>query len=191
MGRPSLSRKDSHAIVLFACFHGPSVRRRFRSTRVLVSHVLERSRRSATSVRSGRRIERMWISLGSALSVAQLARSVVVSVPVWWDIFPLWKVCFAARERARAWSSVTACGCVRVQLKECVDLRPSRWWPVEWGVSMVRSVFVAQRVRWAVCVEPVSMMSACGHRACKAGSFGVGFFFVCLEIQRRPFATGW
>ena len=143
VGRPSLSRKDSHVIVLFACFHGPAARRRFRSTRVLVSHVLERSRRSVMSARSGRRIERRWISLGSAWSVAQLAKSVVVSVPVWWDIFPLWKVYFPARERAMAWSSVTECGCVRVQLKECVDLRSSRWWPVEWGVSIVRSVFVS------------------------------------------------
>ena len=52
MGRPSLSKNGSHAIVLLACFQGPVVRRRCRSSRVLVSQELESVRRSVVSVRS-------------------------------------------------------------------------------------------------------------------------------------------
>ena len=45
---------------------------------------------------SGRRIERVWISLGSVVSVDQVVRSVVVSVPVQWSIFPLWNALLAS-----------------------------------------------------------------------------------------------
>jgi hypothetical protein len=94
-----------------------------RSTRVLVSQVLESFKSSAVSVRSGRSTESVWISLGVVSSAVQLIRSVVVRVPVLWESFPLWKDLESVR--ARAWRSGTAVGCVRVQLKEWVERRPS------------------------------------------------------------------
>ncbi len=65
----------------------------------------------------------MWISLGVVSSVVQLIRSVVVRVTVLWESFPLRKDLESVR--SRVWRSDADVGCVRVQLKEWVERRPS------------------------------------------------------------------
>ena len=165
VGRPSLSRKVSQAIVLLVCFHGPAVMRRFRSTREVVSQVLESFRSSAVSVRSGSRIDSTRISRGSVISVVQLIRSFVAEVTMLCNSCPLWKA--SDRVWARALSSSTAVECVRVQLNECVDRRPSC------GLvglceeaalarsSAAASIFFAHKVRWAVCDALVVLVDSC------------------------------
>ena len=169
VGRPSLSKKVSHAIVLLVCFHGPAVMSRLRSTREVVSQVLESFSSSAVSVRLGSRIDSTRISRGSDISVVQFIRSFVAEVPVLCNSCPLWKA--SDRVRAKALSSSTAVGCVRVQLNECVDRRPScglvglceEAMPAR--SSAATSMFFAHSVRWAVCVALVVLMVACGHLA--------------------------
>ncbi len=169
VGRPSLSRKVSHAIVLLVFFHGPAVMRRLRSTKELSSPVFESSSSSAVSVRSGSRIDSTRISRGSVLSDVQLIRSFVTKVPVLCNSCPLWKV--SDKVRARALSSGTAVECDRVQLNECEDRRPSCGLVgLCEGTVLARSsadvsVFFAQSVRWAVCGVLVVWMVACGQRA--------------------------
>ena len=196
VGRPSLSRKVSHAIVLLVCFHGPAVMRRLRSTREVVSQVFERFNSSAVSVRSGSRIDSTRIFRGSVTSAVQLIRSFVTKVPVLCDSCPLWKA--SDRVRARALSSGTAAGCVLVQLNECVDRRPS------WGFvglcrkamlvrsSAAASVFFAQSVRWAVCVSLVVGIVACGQRAFRVSRLWPELRCSAswLETQSRPLAAG-
>ncbi len=140
----------------------------------VVSHVFESSSSSAVSVRSGSRIDSTWISRDSVVSVVQFIRSFVVEVPVLCTSFPLWKT--SVRVRARAWSSSTAVGCVRVQMNECVDRRPSCGLvglcagAMSARSSAATSMFFAQSVRWAVCVAfaLVVLMVACGHLVCRA-----------------------
>ena len=88
-----------------------------------MSQELESFSSSAVSVRSGSRIESTRISRGSFVAVVQFIRSFVVEVPVLCNSCPLWNV--SDKVRAKAFSSSTAVGCVRVQLNECVDRRPS------------------------------------------------------------------
>jgi hypothetical protein len=199
VGRPSLSRKVSHAIVLLVCFHGPAVMRRLRSVREVTSQVFESFSSSTVSVRSGSKIDSTWISLGSVVSVVQLIRSFVTEVPVLCDSCPLWKA--SDRVRARAWSSGTAVGCVRVQLNECVDRRSSCGLVDLCGGAMLArssadaSMFFAQSVRWAVCVAFVVWMVACGHLACRVSRLwlelcrSVPWLKVQYDFAKRMWST--
>ena len=183
-GRPSLSRKVSHAMSLFVCSQGPVVMSRLLSRRVLVSHVFVRSMRSGTSSRSGRRMERVWIVLCSVFCVVHVFRSVEVKMPSLYIILPCWKGFVSEREAASVFRCATESGCVCVQLKDWVErrlpaCRSSGLWEVSSGrlartVAAV-SMFVAHMVRWAVYSVPDSVMIACGHLAFRFVEWLVGF----------------
>ena len=196
VGRPSLSRKVSHAIVLLVCFHGPAVMRRLRSTREVVSQVFESLSSSAVSVRSGSRIDSTRISRGSVTSAVQVIRSLVTRVPVLCVSCLLWKA--LDRVRARALSSGTAVECVHVQLNECVDRRSSCGLVGSCGGPLLAmssadvSIFFVQSVRWAVCYVLLTWILACGQRVLRAFSLCPRLWCTVswLETQSRPFAAG-